>query len=162
MGSGKTTVGFVLAGMTGMITVDIDALVERETGMTIKEIFAIEGEPRFRELERLVIARESAREGVVMAVGGGAVLHPENVRALKMHGVIYFLEVSPEEVARRVHGEDERPLLSEDEAAISSLMEARDPAYRKAADVVVVTTGRRPEEVAGVIAADFKSRRPGA
>lgn len=162
MGSGKTTVGSVLAGMTGMITVDIDALVERETGMTIKEIFAIEGEPRFRELERLVIARESAREGVVIAVGGGAVLDPENVEALKARGVIYFLEVTAEEVASRVQGDDERPLLSEDAAGISSLMEARDPAYRKAADVVVVTTGRGPEEVAGVIVADFESRRPGA
>ncbi len=162
MASGKSTVGSLLAGMTGMTPVDTDALVERETGRTIKEIFAIDGEPRFRELERMVIARESAREGVVMAVGGAAVLDPENVRALRKRGVIYFLEVSPEEVAGRVVGEDERPLLSKEEAGIKSLMEARDPAYRQAADVVIGTTGRDPREVAGVITADFESRRLGA
>lgn len=162
MASGKTTVGTLLAGITGMALVDTDALVEQETGRAIKEIFAVDGEAVFRELERLVIARESAREGVVVAVGGGAILDPGNVRALRKRGVIYFLEVSPEEVASRVLGEDERPLLSEDEAGISSLMEAREPAYRQAADAVVITTGRGPGEVAGVIAADFESRRLGA
>ena len=162
MASGKTTVGTLLAGITGMALVDTDALVEQETGRAIKEIFAFDGEAVFRGLERQIIARESAREGVVMAVGGGAVLDPENVRALKARGVIYFLEVSPEEVVSRVLEGDDRPLLSEDEAGIESLMEARDPAYRRAADFVVITTGQGPGEVAGVIAADFESRRPGA
>lgn len=77
MASGKTTVGALLSEITGLPFVDTDGLIEEETGSRVREIFEKDGEARFRELERLVIERESAREGAVLAVGGGAVLDPE-------------------------------------------------------------------------------------
>jgi shikimate kinase len=158
MASGKNTVGSLLSGMTGMPLIDTDSLVQEDAGKTIKEIFAQEGETRFRELERTVIARESGREDVVLAVGGGAVLDPDNVRELKSRGVIYFLEVTPEEVAKRAGGDERRPLLADELHEIESLMAARESGYRRAADVVVSTSGRAPEDIASCIATDFESR----
>ncbi len=158
MASGKTTVGILLSRKLGLPLVDTDMLIEEETGRSIRRIFEEEGEPRFREMERQVIARESERVGVVLAVGGGAVLDRVNVEELKSHGVIYLLAVSPEEVARRAGKDRGRPLLGEDLAGIQELMVSRDAPYRAAADVVVETSGKAPAEVAEVIASDFASR----
>ena len=159
MASGKTTVGALLSEITGLPFVDTDGLIEEETGSSVREIFEKDGEARFRELERLVIKRESARDGAVLAVGGGAVLDPRNVSRLKNRGVVYLLKVSGEEVASRAGTDSGRPLLESDIASINALLAERDAAYREAADVVVETTGRIADEVAGAIAADFESRQ---
>lgn len=158
MASGKTTVGALLERMLGLPLVDTDSLIEEEAGGSVRQIFEVEGEARFRELERQVIARESERDGVVLAVGGGAVLDRGNVESLKKRGVVYFLAVSPEEAAGRAGKGRERPLLAEDLAAVRQLMVSRETAYRAAADVVVETSGKEPGDVAGVIARDFASR----
>jgi shikimate kinase len=159
MASGKTTVGELLSGMTGLPLVDTDALIEKETGSSIREIFEEQGEANFRRLERGVIERESARKGAVLAVGGGAVLDSRNVNSLKIRGVVYLLDVSPQEVANRTGGDTDRPLLDGGIAGVEALLAGRDAAYRRAADVVVETTGRAALDVARTIAADFESRR---
>jgi shikimate dehydrogenase len=158
MASGKTTVGRLLSRMLGLPLVDTDMLIQEETGRSIRRIFEQDGEERFRELERQVIARESERDGAVLAVGGGVVLDQVNVDKLKRRSVVYFLAVSPEEVAGRAGKDAGRPLLGEDLAAIEELMASREASYRDVADVVVETSGRTPAEVAEVIAADFASR----
>jgi shikimate kinase len=159
MASGKSTVGELLSEMMGLPLVDTDALIEEETGNSVREIFDEHGEERFRALERRVIERESARKGAVLAVGGGAVLDQRNVSSLKSRGVVYLLGVSADEVARRAGGDTARPLLKSDVDGIEALLEEREAAYRRAADVVVETRGRAAEEVARTIAADFESRR---
>lgn len=158
MASGKTTVGALLERMLGLPLVDTDSLIEEEAGRSVREIFEVEGEARFRELERRVIARESERDGAVLAVGGGAMLDQGNVENLKKRGVVYLLSVSPEEATRRAGKGAERPLLAEDPAEVRQLMVSREEAYRAAADVVVETCGKEPGDVAGVIARDFASR----
>lgn len=159
MASGKTTVGALLSRSMGMPLVDTDAMIEEESGRTIKAIFDEDGEVRFREMEGALIAREARRRGVVLAVGGGAVLDPANVAALESSGVIYLLEVESAEVVRRAGSDGGRPLLGGDSRGIESLMSARAQAYGEAADVVVDTNGRPPREIAAQIASDFESRR---
>ena len=158
MASGKTIVGTLLERMLGLPLVDTDSLIEEEAGRSVQQIFEVEGEARFRELERQVIARESERDGAVLAVGGGAVLDRGNVENLKKRGVVYLLSVSPEEAARRAGKGADRPLLAEDLAEVRQLMVSRETAYQAAADVVVETGGKEPGDVAGVIAKDFASR----
>lgn len=161
MASGKTTVGELLSDITGKKLVDTDLLVEERAQMSIREIFEREGEPRFRELERLVVGEVSGGEGSVIALGGGAVVDPENVRRLREKGVIYLLDVSPGEVARRAGDDSERPLLGEKRRDIEELMRARLDAYRRAADVIIDTTGREARQVAATIAGDFEARESG-
>lgn len=157
MASGKSTVGRLLSEATGMPLVDTDALIERETGRSIEDIFQADGQPFFRELERKVVDRESRREAAVLAVGGGAVLDPVNRRALKSGGVVYHLSVSAEEVECRAAGGG-RPLLPGGRREILSLMDDRADAYARAADVVVETDGRTPADVARDILDDFRAR----
>lgn len=159
MAAGKTTVGEILSGLTGMPLVDTDRVIEKGQGRTTREIFATDGEPHFRELERELISVEAARNGVVLAVGGGAVLDGTNVANLSAGGLVYLLLVTASQVASRVGADPSRPLLSANVDEIACLMSSRERAYLDAADVVVETDGRSPGEVAGEIAEDFESRR---
>ncbi len=158
MASGKTTVGRLVSEATGMPLVDTDILVEESAGMAVREIFETGGEEGFRRLERQMIARESARDGVVLAVGGGAVLDPRNVAELRRGGVLYLLDVTAGEVADRVGADGGRPLLPEGPGEVERLMSERSGPYLEAADVVVPTTGREPLDVARDIISDFRSR----
>ena len=160
MASGKTTVGKLLADLTGMELVDTDRLIEQDTGMKIKEIFKSKGEDRFREMERRKVVEVSGMDGLVIAVGGGAVLDSRNVEDLKRKAVVYLLEVSPEDVVRRTRT-DERPLLAREATDIESLLRSREQAYLDASDVVVGTKGKSPGEIAGEIADDFFVREAG-
>lgn len=158
MASGKSTVGGLLSGITGMRFLDTDCMVEEAAGVTVEEMFAAGGEKRFRELERKEVRRAAARQNVIIAVGGGAVLEPGNVVELSRAGVMYLLDVSADEVGRRAPRNGGRPLLGEGKGDVEELMRARRLAYREAADMVVRTTDRTPSEVASEIAADFHSR----
>lgn len=139
MGCGKTTVGRRLARLTGRRFVDMDAFIEEEAGMRVKEIFDRYGEADFRRRERESCAALAAAEGLVIAAGGGALTFPENAAALAATGVIVLLEVSPETVLRRLEGDDSRPLLRRPDKAeaVRELMERREPLYRAAASVTV-------------------------
>ena len=92
--SGKSTVGKLLAEMTGKELVDTDTLIKEKIGMEITDYFRQHGEERFRELESQVIEDVSKMSNLVIATGGGAVLNPENVRKLKQNGCVYFLDRS--------------------------------------------------------------------
>lgn len=161
MASGKTTVGEILARMTGKRLVDTDKMVEAGAGKTISRLFAEDGETFFRAAERTTVALVSGGSDQVIALGGGAVLDRLNVEEIKERGVVYLLDVSPDEVARRAGAGSGRPLLGaggvED---IEYLMRKRQSYYLEAADVVIDTTGRSPEEIAREIAADFSRRVP--
>lgn len=158
MASGKTTIGLEISEAVGKPVVDTDTLIEEEAGRSVKDIFTNEGEEAFREIERRVVARESSREGIVLAVGGGALLDRRNVAELKKLGVIYLLDVTPQEVVRRVGPDESRPLLPAEISDVERLMQEREASYSHAVDVVVRTTGRDPKEIAADIASDFESR----
>lgn len=154
MGTGKTAVGKRLARRLGRQFVDTDLEVERVTGKTIPQIFAQDGEVRFRSEERLVIQKLSRREGLVIATGGGAVLDPENMADLKKNGVLICLAADPEIIYRRVKGKKHRPLLNKEgdlQKQIQELLAKRTSSY-EVADFTIDTGNISSDEVADKIA----------
>src|SRR2546423_13266269 len=137
MGAGKTTVGRLLAEMTGRPFFDTDAMVEERLGRSIAEVWGRQGEDAFRDLESAVVADAAARRGGVIAVGGGAVLRPGNVAALKSNGRLVWLRADPATLRARVGNGGDRPLA----ARLEHLAAEREPAYRDAADVIIETAG---------------------
>ncbi|MDE0373601.1 MAG: shikimate kinase AroK [Rhodospirillales bacterium] len=145
MGSGKTAVGRQLARHLEMEFVDSDNEIERRTGVDITFIFDKEGEQGFRARECAVIADLVARENVVLATGGGAVLDPGNRNLLMDSGAVVYLRTSLAHQLERTRHSKNRPLLqNEDRAAVlRQLMEARGPLYEEIADIVVTTGNQK-------------------
>ena len=147
---GKTTVGRIIAERTGKTFFDTDDAIVAEIGMTIAEFFAQNGETAFRELESRVIAEASKKGGLVIATGGGAVLRPENVRAMRQNGTVVFIDRAPEKLITT----DDRP-LSSNRAALEKLYETRYEIYKSAADLHADGNGT-PGEVAEAILKELK------
>ena len=141
-GSGKSTVSAALQRRSGRPAVDTDARIEEKAGRSIPEIFRLEGEKAFRDLESEVIGEVSALGGQVIATGGGPVLRPENVRALRRNGRLVLLERPAEELTPTA----DRPLADTREK-MERLRLEREPVYRAAADFTVRLRGT-PEEAA--------------
>ncbi len=147
-GSGKTTVAGVLADRLGVAARDTDADVEQATGRTVAEIFVEDGEAAFRVLERDAVATALRGHDGVLALGGGAVMHPDTEAALAGHRVV-FLDVGIADAAGRVGFNKERPLLMMNpRAQWVALMDKRRPTYERLAVLRVDTAGRTPEDVA--------------
>ena len=148
-GSGKSTVGRVLARQLGRELVDTDTEVIRVAKKPIPEIFAQRGERGFRDLESQVIQEVSRRTGLVIATGGGAILREENVRRLRQNGRIYFLDRPAEDILPT----DDRPLARDMEAVRQRYAE-RYPRYTSTADAAVPVRGSA-EDVAAAIREEF-------
>ncbi len=153
MGVGKTTVGRLLATRLRYRFVDSDAEVEREMGMKISKAFTVLGEHKFRVIERRIIRILSQGDGQVIALGGGAVLDPSNMKALQRTGRMILLIASPEEINLRTRRSSSRPLLvgGDKLTRIKTLIEERRARYLAAADIVVDTNGVPPIRVAETI-----------
>ncbi len=146
-GSGKTTVGELLAAAWTVGFRDTDADVVRSTGRSIADIFIEDGEGTFRDLEREAVVAALAEHDGVLALGGGAVLDPRTQADLADR-VVVFLDVSLAHAAPRVGLNASRPLLlGNPRARWQALMDARRPIYRSLATVTVSTDGRTPSEV---------------
>jgi shikimate kinase len=126
MGSGKSTVAAILGRLLGRRVVSLDAAVARAAGKPIPAIFAEDGEPAFRALERIAVA--SLPPGVVADLGGGAFCDAESAERLLATGRVVFLDVSAREAARRIGAGEGRPLAASWEA----LLARRFPLYRRA------------------------------
>ncbi|RSS80657.1 shikimate kinase [Streptomyces sp. WAC06614] len=151
MGSGKSTVGALLADRLGVPYRDTDADIVAAQGRPISDIFVDEGEPYFRELERAAVATAVAEHTGVLALGGGAVLDP-GTRTLLSGLPVVYLSMDVEEAVRRVGLGTARPLLAVNpRRQWRELMEARRPLYTEVARVVVATDDRTPEEVAQAV-----------
>ena len=152
MGSGKTTVGKVLADFLGCPFMDLDDLVVKKAGKSIPDIFAQDGEPAFRLLEAQVLRKtveKYADSTAVLALGGGAVLAPSSAALLHEKTVCIYLRASLETLLARLEGETAgRPLA---DASLAARLAAREPIYEKTAHVVIDTDGLSPDEVADEI-----------
>jgi len=153
MGTGKTTVGKLLAQKLNKRFVDMDSVIEERAGKAISRIFMEEGEPRFRAMERALVQELAAKVGLVIATGGGIVLNQDNIADFSRTGKVVCLMADEDEIMRRVSGSNSRPLLEKDDKLqrIRSLMEQRRPLYEKIPDRVN-TTGLTPEQVVEAIA----------
>ncbi len=148
MGTGKTTVGRALAEALGRPFVDMDVELERRAGKAVSRIFAEDGEPAFRRMERALAAELARRDSLVVAAGGGIVLDPANLRELSAAGRVFCLQAEPAEILRRVSGSRERPLLEAGAKAerIRALLQARRALYASIPDQVR-TDGRTPDDI---------------
>ena len=140
-GSGKSTVGRQLARRLQLPFYDSDRVIEERIGCSIKDFFAREGEARFRDVEELVIHDLTQRANAVISTGGGAVLRPANRKHLQGSGQVIYLKSSPEELARRLKHDTQRPLLQVGDplARLRDLFVVRDPLYREIAHFTIET-----------------------
>ncbi|MGB9866982.1 MAG: 3-dehydroquinate synthase [Bacillota bacterium] len=141
-GSGKSTVGQILASRLHMAFIDTDRLVEETSGECIPDIFSKYGEPRFRELEAAAIRQASQLRNVVISIGGGAIMRRENYHALRETGTILWLNASIETLLKRLEGDSSRPLLVPPPGLtkadmLRSLANARQQVYTETADLIV-------------------------
>ena len=160
MGTGKTTIGRMVADELKFEFLDTDRLIESRTGKTISQIFADNGEETFRELEREVVNELAASENIVIAAGGGLAANQENLDSLKTHALVVCLWSSPEKIWERVRHQTHRPLLQDKNPLekIRALLAAREPFYKQA-DVLVNSDMRSTKEVAQHVLHQFHLAR---
>lgn len=165
MGTGKTVVGKRLASRLGRPLLDTDALIERAEGRTVREIFAQDGEPRFRELERRAVAEACAAGDVVVSTGGGTLIDERNLAALGDGGLVVCLTATPRTIARRVRSSlPERPLLNGHPSLtgrIRELLDARAPVYARV-PVQIDTSSLGIDEVVDEIVARLDRAEAGS
>ena len=144
MGSGKTTMGRILAKHLDKVFVDSDEEIQSRTGVTIPHIFDVEGEAGFRQRETAAIEALGARDNLVLATGGGAVLAAENREMMRNNGIVIYLKANVHDLWLRTRNDRNRPLLQTGNvhAKLSELLNQRDALYQQVADIVM-PTGRQ-------------------
>ncbi len=155
MGAGKTTVGRQLAEALDVDFIDSDVHIEARQGRPIREIFAAEGEPVFRQLEHQAIAELIDGTDLVLAVGGGAAEH-ERTRQAFARATVVYLYVSYTEALSRVGGDRGRPMLQRND--LTDVYRRRQETYAELADLTVDTSGISPEQTVQAILRAIKDR----
>ena len=152
MGSGKSTVGRLLADSLGCPFLDLDDLIVKKAGKSIPDIFAQDGEPAFRQLEARLLRQtvEKYKETTaVLALGGGAVMTPASASLLHEKTVCIYLRATLDTLLARLTGETAGRPLADD--AMASRLASREPIYEETAHVIIDTDGLSPDEVADEI-----------
>lgn len=158
MGTGKTSIGKLLASKLGRGFVDLDQKIENDFGMSVPKIFELKGEKFFRQLEKKAVQEVSQRKNLVIATGGGTVKDSENIQLLKKSGAIVCLTCEPEEIFRRTERCGERPIIdsggSERLETIKKLLAEREKFYAQA-DYKIDTTEWSPLQIVNDICNHF-------
>jgi shikimate kinase len=152
MGSGKTTVGPILANSIGYSFVDLDREIEASCGKSVKRIFEDEGEQYFRSRERGLLEELVGRDGMVIALGGGTLTDPAVFDLVQRSGLLVYLKVPPEELFKRLQRKSDRPLLMDAEGnrlpepelrdRLMQLYARREPLYAQA-DIIIFADEKR-------------------
>jgi shikimate kinase len=160
MGTGKSSVGRLVAEQLHFAFLDTDTVIEARAGKSIAQIFAEQGEAAFRELEHKIVKELAMRDGTVISTGGGLVVNPENMASLKQHAYVVCLWAGAEAIYARVKSQNHRPLLQDSDPLekIRSLLKERAPFYKQA-DVLLNTEIRSPREVAQQVLHQFRVAR---
>jgi len=152
MGSGKSTIGPILANTLGYAFVDVDKAIELQTGKAVKAIFGDHGEQYFRKLERALIRDLTARQHIVISLGGGTIADPVNFPVIRESGIVVYLKTAPEQLFKRLHYKTDRPSLVDlagerlsEEALWVRIQElfARREKFYECADIIIRTDERR-------------------
>ncbi len=148
MGAGKTTVGRRLAERLGIRFIDLDLEIERETGLSVREIFLQRGEPVFRQWEREALERAAAGDDAVIATGGGTFASSANADLMKRTGLTVWLHPTFATLAARIgfEGKEDRPLFRDETSALA-LYRERLSAYRAAELTIEIGPEETPEEI---------------
>lgn len=161
MGTGKSSVGRLVAEQLHFNYLDTDELIQARAGRTITAIFDGEGESAFRKLEQQLVKELAARRRTVISTGGGLPAVPANLTSLRNHALIVCLWASPETIWARVRNQTHRPLLRhpDPKSKIRELLAAREPFYRQA-DILINTDLRSAREVAQQVVHQFRLAQP--
>jgi 3-dehydroquinate synthase len=148
MGSGKTTVGRMLAKLLGKTFIDSDEEIQKRTGVTIQHIFDVEGEAGFRQREAGIVQELLQRNDLVLATGGGAILDMQSRSAMRENGTVVYLKSGIHDLWQRTRHDRSRPLLktADPRAKLHELFEQRNPLYTEAADIIM-HTGKQSVQV---------------
>ena len=148
MGTGKSTLGRLLARQLNYKFIDTDSEIEKRSGKTVADIFREDGEAAFRQQEKELVEELAQKQGLVISTGGGLVMNPQNVQNLRKSGEIVCLTASPDEILERVSKQPEtRPLLKEAEPLekIRELLQQRSSTYAQFRQLP--TSGQSPDEL---------------
>ncbi|MEO0435872.1 MAG: shikimate kinase AroK [Pseudomonadota bacterium] len=150
MGSGKSTIGKILASTLDLSFIDSDTEIESRTGANIPWIFDVEGEEGFRDREQQVIEELTQIDRAVLATGGGAIIRKPNRDALAQRGYVVYLHATLDEQVRRTRNDQNRPLLNQGDPreVLAELSKQREPLYRDIADHVINTDRSNPKSIA--------------
>jgi shikimate kinase len=153
MGSGKSTIGPILANTMGYSFVDLDAAIELREGKKINEIFSEHGEQFFRSIERTLLEEiASSADKTIISLGGGTIANDDALRYVKATGIVVYLKITEEQIYKRLHTKGDRPMLRDDNgnllngeplmAKIRSLLDKRTPYYDQA-DIIMHTDDKK-------------------
>ena len=149
MGSGKTTVGKLLAKTLAWEWADTDEYIVERYG-DISGLFAQKGDAYFREIETETVKMLAQKDRLVLSTGGGVVLRAENISLLKDNGIVVYLRAKKQTLVERLQGDNTRPLLQKEgslDDKIECLLQEREGLYEGSADVVLDVDGKTPEEI---------------
>ncbi len=149
MGTGKSSIGHLLASRLAYRFCDLDAVIVEQEGKSINEIFSSDGEKYFREVESAVLNRVLQKTSQVVSTGGGVVINQKNRTLMRQSGVVVNLMASPQTILCRLQNDDERPLLRDSKSLehIEKMLIEREPFYSDA-DIRIDTNGKNVEDVA--------------
>lgn len=161
-GSGKTTVGKILAQKLGRELIEMDELITRRAGLAIPEIVERYGWAKFRDIEEEITSEVAGRDNIINATGGGIVTIEKNIEKLKKTGILVWLKAGVDTLVKRIGEDTERPPLVSGRTRredIEITLAQRKPLYQKAADLVVDTESKTPEEVADLVMSLLMARK---
>lgn len=160
-GTGKSVVGEILASRLGMTYIGMDAAIVKRAGMTIPEIMAQSGWPRFRGLESEEARELAGRDNLVIDTGGGVIERPENIEVLQKNARVFWLKASVATIVARIQDGTERPALTSGKTfteEVAEVLERRTPKYRSAAHYEIDTDPLTPDQVAERIVEIWQKR----
>jgi shikimate kinase len=161
-GTGKSSVGTLLAERSGRTLISTDAEVVRRAGQTIPEIVKRHGWDHFRDLESDICRDLAGKDQLIIDTGGGVILRPDNVARLKSNGVLFWLTAEVPTISRRIGGDTQRPSLTGAKSFIEEIEEVlreRTPKYQAAADHTIATDSKTVVEIADAIQSLLQASR---